>query len=134
MNEENVAEMLMNPNFASLVAEKLLSAAPSEGHTEEEKWSLEDKGFYFLFDEIYSESVLGVIQWILENNFRKIKRPEFLTLCINSPGGDMTSAFALATPAAIVPTPTSETSFTLIRASLLAFFKSYINCDKSSIE
>ena len=95
MNEENVAEMLMNSNFASLVAEKLLSAAPSEGHTEEEKRSLEDKGFYFLFDEIYSESVLGVIQWILENNFRKIKRPEFLTLCINSPGGDMTSAFAL---------------------------------------
>ena len=46
----------------------------------------------------------------------------------------ITSAFALATPAAIVPTPTSETNFTLIRASLLAFFKSKINCDKSSIE
>ena len=39
----------------------------------------------------------------------------------------ITSAFALATPAAIVPTPTSETNFTFILASLFAFFKSYIN-------
>ena len=36
----------------------------------------------------------------------------------------MTSALALATPAAMVPTPTSETSFTLTRASRLAFFRS----------
>ncbi|MND86954.1 hypothetical protein D3C80_789370 [compost metagenome] len=46
----------------------------------------------------------------------------------------ITSAFALATPAAIVPTPTSETNLTFTRASRLAFFKSKINCDKSSIE
>ena len=36
----------------------------------------------------------------------------------------MTSACALATPAAIVPTPTSATSFTLIRARGLAFLRS----------
>ena len=42
----------------------------------------------------------------------------------SKPEINITSAFALATPAAIVPTPTSETSFTLIRADLLAFFKS----------
>ena len=46
----------------------------------------------------------------------------------------ITSALALATPAAIVPTPTSETNFTLMRASRLAFFKSNMSCDKSSIE
>ena len=40
---------------------------------------------------------------------------------------NITSAFAFATPAAIVPTPTSETSFTLILASRFAFFKSNIN-------
>ena len=45
-----------------------------------------------------------------------------------------TSALAFATPAAIVPTPTSETNFTLILASRFAFFKSKINCAKSSIE
>ena len=44
------------------------------------------------------------------------------------------SAFAFATPAAIVPTPASETNFTLMRASRLAFFKSKINSFKSSIE
>jgi len=35
-----------------------------------------------------------------------------------------TSACALLTPAATVPTPTSATSFTWIRALLFAFFKS----------
>ena len=35
-----------------------------------------------------------------------------------------TSACALATPAAMVPTPTSATSLTLMRASRLAFFRS----------
>jgi hypothetical protein len=39
-----------------------------------------------------------------------------------------------ATPAAIVPTPTSETSFTEILAGGLAHFKSWISSAKSSIE
>ena len=44
------------------------------------------------------------------------------------------SALAFATPAATVPTPTSETSFTEILAFGFTFFKSKINCAKSSIE
>ena len=46
----------------------------------------------------------------------------------------MWSAKPLATPAAIVPTPTSETSFTLTRADGLLFFRSWISCLRSSIE
>jgi hypothetical protein len=45
-----------------------------------------------------------------------------------------TSAFALATPAATVPTPTSATSFTLMRARSFEFFRSWISCARSSIE
>ena len=44
------------------------------------------------------------------------------------------SACALATPAAMVPTPTSATSFTLMRARGLAFLRSWISCARSSIE
>ena len=44
------------------------------------------------------------------------------------------SACALTTPAATVPTPTSDTSFTLTRASGLAFFRSWMSCLMSSIE
>src|SRR5690554_7019864 len=44
------------------------------------------------------------------------------------------SAWALATPAATVPTPLSDTSFTLMRAEGLVHFKSKISCAKSSIE
>ena len=45
-----------------------------------------------------------------------------------------TSACALATPAAIVPTPTSATSFTLIRAWWFAFLRSWMSSARSSIE
>src|SRR5213078_3825320 len=45
-----------------------------------------------------------------------------------------TSAFALETPAATVPTPTSATSFTLTRARSFAFLRSWISCARSSIE
>lgn len=44
------------------------------------------------------------------------------------------SARPFATPAATVPTPASETSFTETRAASLAFLKSYMSCAKSSIE
>jgi hypothetical protein len=44
------------------------------------------------------------------------------------------SALALATPAATVPTPVSDTSFTLMRACLFEFFRSWISCARSSIE
>ena len=44
------------------------------------------------------------------------------------------SANAFATPDAMVPTPVFDTNLTAISASLFAFFKSWINCAKSSIE
>ena len=44
------------------------------------------------------------------------------------------SACAFTTPAAIVPTPTSDTSFTLIRAEGFEFFRSWISCARSSME
>jgi hypothetical protein len=44
------------------------------------------------------------------------------------------SALALATPAATVPTPTSETSFTLMRARSFAFLRSWMSWARSSIE
>ena len=44
------------------------------------------------------------------------------------------SALALVTPEAMVPTPALDTNFTEILAWRLAFFKSKINCAKSSME
>ena len=45
-----------------------------------------------------------------------------------------TSEYALATPAATVPTPTSLTSLTWMRARGLAFLRSWMSCLMSSIE
>jgi hypothetical protein len=44
------------------------------------------------------------------------------------------SARALETPAATVPTPTSDTSFTEMRAPVLTFLRSWMSCARSSIE
>jgi hypothetical protein len=44
------------------------------------------------------------------------------------------SAFAFATPAAMVPTPLSATSFTLIFARGFTFFRSKMSCARSSME
>ena len=46
----------------------------------------------------------------------------------SAPEMTIRSAFAFATPAAIVPTPLSATSFTLILACEFTFFKSIIIC------
>ena len=45
-----------------------------------------------------------------------------------------TSAWALETPAATVPTPTSATSFTCTRARGLAFLRSWMSWARSSME
>ena len=45
-----------------------------------------------------------------------------------------TSACALDTPVATVPTPNSETSLTCTRAAGLAFLASWMSCARSSIE
>lgn len=58
-----------------------------------EKSSLDDRGFYFLFEDITPSSILPAIEFILEQNFEKNNKE--LTLVINSPGGDVCSAFAL---------------------------------------
>ena len=62
-----------------------LFGAESEG--------LEKHGVMMLMDEIKSESVKPVIEWILKNNLSP--QQEQLQLIINSGGGNVTDAFAL---------------------------------------
>ena len=58
--------------------------------------SLEENNLFLFSDDFTSSSVTPVISWILRNNFRPdSKRPPYLTLVINSPGGDLNAAFAL---------------------------------------
>jgi ATP-dependent Clp protease, protease subunit len=60
------------------------------------KPTIGDKGIYLFADEFNSESTSKAITFILNKNIlTKKNRPENLTLIINSPGGDLNSAFAL---------------------------------------
>lgn len=67
-----------------------------QSDTKSELPSLQDSNTYLFMDEFESKSIRPVIEWILRNNFLPAsKRPEYLNLIINSPGGDLNSAFAL---------------------------------------
>jgi ATP-dependent Clp protease, protease subunit len=60
----------------------------------EDSGSLKDNGVYLLMEDISASSCKGVIEWILEENFKK-ERKDHLNLIINSPGGDCSACFAL---------------------------------------
>ena len=57
--------------------------------------ALNDHGMYVLMDDIDSESVKPVIEWILHENHVKKKKLKELLLMVCSNGGSIESAFAL---------------------------------------
>lgn len=58
--------------------------------------TLEDNSVYLFMDDFTPAKVRPVIEFILRKNLLPTSdRPDHLTLIINSPGGDLTSAFAL---------------------------------------
>lgn len=68
----------------------------SKSKDDNEEKSLEDNNVYLFMEEFTTETVKPVIEFILKKNFLSDeKRPDFLTLMICSPGGDVPSAFAL---------------------------------------
>jgi ATP-dependent Clp protease, protease subunit len=75
--------------MTTMATEKELIAYETPGQ------ALNDHGMYVLMDDIDSESVKPVIEWILhENHVRKRRRKELL-LMICSDGGSLEDAFAL---------------------------------------
>lgn len=56
--------------------------------------NIERLGVTLLMDEIKAESVKPVIEWIIKNNL-SVSQFEYMTLMINSGGGNVTDAFAL---------------------------------------
>jgi ATP-dependent Clp protease protease subunit len=58
--------------------------------------TLEDHGIFILSDEISSTNTSDAIEFILKANLKKKKdAPKNLTLIVNSPGGEISAAFAL---------------------------------------
>ena len=55
---------------------------------------LRKEGVYLLMEDITTKSCKDVINWILEENLIDKKKP-YLQLMISSPGGDVSSCFAL---------------------------------------
>lgn len=57
--------------------------------------TLREKGMYFLSGGFNSETASKIVTWILEANFAPKNDFDHLTLIINSPGGEVNSAFAI---------------------------------------
>lgn len=57
--------------------------------------SLEDNHYYLFNSEFTSSSTSDLIKFILERNLMKKDHPKMMKLIINSPGGEVSSAFAL---------------------------------------
>ena len=57
--------------------------------------ALNAQGMYVLMDDIESDSVRPVIEWILHENYVRKRRHKELLLMLCSGGGDLGSAFAL---------------------------------------
>lgn len=60
-----------------------------------ESLDLEELGYYLLMDDITSESVKDIMEWILRENLNNKHKLKELTLIIHSYGGSLTAAFAL---------------------------------------
>lgn len=57
--------------------------------------TLRDKGIFFLSGGFNSETASKIVTWIMEANFAPKNDFDHLTLIINSPGGEVNSAFAI---------------------------------------
>lgn len=57
--------------------------------------ALNDHGIYVLMDDVDSDSIKPVVEWILHENHVKKKKHKELLLMICSNGGEMSEAFAL---------------------------------------
>ena len=58
--------------------------------------NMEKNGMYLFMDKVSASSIKPVIQWIMEENLApRNEKKKFLTLVINSPGGDVNACFAL---------------------------------------
>lgn len=57
--------------------------------------SIEDHHYYLFNDDFNSKSTGDLIKFIIERNLMPKEKPKMMKLIINSPGGEVSSAFAL---------------------------------------
>jgi ATP-dependent Clp protease protease subunit len=68
---------------------------PQERDLPEQSDQLRDHGIYVFMDDVDSESVKPIVEWLLTENHAVKKKKKELLLMICSSGGELESAFAL---------------------------------------
>jgi ATP-dependent Clp protease protease subunit len=87
MKKKSVADraVAVGPDATTLMTSPPVNPQPT----------LRDKGIYFLSGGFNSENAAKIVTWILEANLTPQNDFDHLTLIINSPGGEVNSAFAI---------------------------------------
>ena len=57
--------------------------------------NIEDHHYYMFFKDFHTDTAADAIEFILARNLMRKGRPKFMKMIINSPGGEIPSAFAL---------------------------------------
>lgn len=76
------------------MATKKATASQSKKNLNDEIDEVTSPGICLLYGEVNSEVAQGISEWILSENLSE-NPPEILTLMINSPGGELSAAFAI---------------------------------------
>ena len=66
----------------------------TESNKSSNRVTLNDSGMYLFMSTVTADSLRPIIEWIIEENMQPRKK-KYLTLIINSPGGDVNACFAL---------------------------------------
>ena len=73
---------------------KLSMSKTSPSEESNKETTLEEKGYYVLMEPITNNSCREAIKFIMRSNFQA-RKLDYLTLLINSPGGEVDAGFAL---------------------------------------
>ena len=73
----------------------LTAGTTSPTTSSEDNPTLRDRGVFIISDVFNAVLAKNVVTWILESNLSPNRKYENLTLIINSPGGEVNSAFAI---------------------------------------
>ena len=57
--------------------------------------NIEDHHYYMLFKDFNPDTAADTIEFIIARNLMRKDRPKFIKMIINSPGGEVPSAFSI---------------------------------------
>ena len=89
-------DMRTQPQLGKDLTHNMITSSLVPEEQKKQVSNLQEAGYHLIMEDIDTGSCKAAIEFILENNFNnEVKKPKELNLIVCSPGGDLSSAFAL---------------------------------------